>query len=125
MKNRPSSKGRDLLFGVLLSGSASLSCFAGDERMLQERNDAIANAYKLAVVEFLGELRQRAGQAEGDAGEFMSSFESYQSEAVSKDDHLCIVFTPKLFKSSPVLGGVVSYCFDASGLSLVETIEER
>lgn len=124
MENRPSSKGRGLLFGLLLSGSASLSCFAGDERM-PEKNDAIANAYKLAVVEFLGELRQRAGQAEGDAGEFMSSFESYQSEAVSKDDQLCIVFTPKLFKNSPVLGGIVSYCFDASGLSLVETIEER
>lgn len=88
-------------------------------------NDAVANAYKFAIDEFIKELKLRENEATQTAELFMASFESYRSEVLKDGEGFCIVFFPKDFEQGTVLGGSVSYCFDDTGKVLKRVSKSR
>ena len=106
-----------------LGNSASaIATTSGDAR---SRNEAIANAYKSAIDQFINELKVREDEGDEKTGAFMASFESYRSEVREDEEGFCIVFSPNDFEGSPVFGGAVSYCFDGTGTVLEKISKSR
>lgn len=91
----------------------------------QSKNEAIAHAYKIAIENFINELKLREDDKDNDLQEFMASFGSYLSEVREDGDGFCISFYPKEFKGGPVLGGGIKYCFDSTGTVLKRVSKDR
>ncbi|MDR6841541.1 hypothetical protein [Pseudoxanthomonas sacheonensis] len=88
-------------------------------------NEAIANAYKSAIDQFINELKLRVNEGTKTTGTFMGSFENYRSEVRKDDEGFCIVFSPRDFEGGPVFGGSISYCFDDTGTALKRVSKNR
>jgi hypothetical protein len=88
-------------------------------------NEALARAYKSAIDSFINDLNSRNDEMPEERKQFAASLASYFAEVKLQDDGFCVVFSPKEFNGNPVLGGIVSYCFDESGGILRSTSYER
>lgn len=123
------SKVRNCLFLMLCSVCLLMSnmvlAMAKASDDLRTSNQAIANAYKSAIDQFIGELKLRENEGTKTTGAFMASFESYRSEVLKDDGGFCIVFSPKDSEIGPVFGGSVGYCFDDTGTVLNRIYKSR
>lgn len=114
-----------LALTLLFLGHTPGSAATSSRTMEPPSNKAMARAHKSAIDRFINDLRSRNDEMPGERRRFASSLASYFTEVKLQEEGFCVVFYPKEFEGSPVLGGVVNYCFDKSGSVLLGTSHER